>query len=1016
MGTSILTKLAASGISASEHIAAFVSSQLLKSDFSDYCELETSDADPHCLVTGNGAILTCLRFDGVSTLVGPEEFEHIMGALSATTSSLLRRQGHEIEFQITRDPERVGEEIGAAVGATASAAQRIGLDVSDLLNERQATLSRWCASESSFIALWTTPALLANNEREAESKALRDALSTASDAFMPGFRSQNVMAASRTLRDRHGAFVKTILDQWGHAGLVLTKLDLYQAGRAIREQFAAEVTHKNWRLYVLGDRVPVSYRRGFFADEADLQMPRVSQQLMSVDAEEIDRKTVKIGNKYYAPMHMEHFPQQPDSFNGLWTKLIAHGGLPFRVMLRLTPEGMKSIAVKRALSSFLAWGPMTQNKQIHESARGLKALADAGANIAGVQMAFTTWADDLQTLASRRNTLLRTVESWGDGQLREPGDDPIGAVVTTMAGVTRAKRLPIAAAEVAAVTPFIPLRPASLWQNGALPFRSVDGKLMPWQPASAIQSEFTIAAIIGPPGYGKSVALSAMAMACVLSTKGGELPYLSIIERGPSAAGFVDLVRSGVPQSRRHQVTYIRLQNSKKFAVNFFDTQLGFRRPLPLEASNAVNMLCLFATPPGEGNQPMLNAPSLAKLIVEEAYDYFEKNPKRYEPHVDSTVDKAIEQTGITVEDGASWWEITDSLFATGDLHGATLAQRHAVPSLLDVPKILQLPKIRSSFNSTQVVETGETLLDAMQRVVIAASREYPALSDVTTLDVGEARIMGFDLNDVSSGTSVVDKHQGAIFLLMAMFLSTRQFYFHQSYVPLAPELYREHHSARAIRLKQMGKATFMDEYHKFRSISPAVHDQVVTTAREGRKQNISFYLASQAPDDFAGAYLDDLANSVFILGAKTERAAQKSAEIFGLTDSTRDLILNYCRPPGSGGSTIYTHFTTSKGVSAQLLTLTVGPIELWAYSTTPSDASLRDLISTKMSAANARIALALKFPSGSASSEFERRQAILESSGFQGGHEAMQNHVLTEIAKEVEQSMQAWLNSRRQQ
>ncbi len=1000
MAQSIVSKLTATGISVSEHVAAFLTARFLKTDFPDYCDLDTAD-DPYTLVASNGSLLTVVRYEGAASMIGPHEFDVLIDRLSGALSPLLRRQGHEIQLQFTRDPARAGEAVDKALASSWAAASRLRLQVDDILTERKNTLASWCSAESCFLALWTTPALLSPQEAARDASDRKAVLRNKPEVVAPGPRAQNVFAAAKSLRDRHAAFVKTVVDEFLIAGLVVEKTPVHPACCDIKMQVALDRTHNNWRPYLPGDRIPLSYRKNFFADDSDLQIPRLSYQIMSVDAEEIDRHTVKVGDFYYAPIHMDRFPQKPDIFNALFVKLIAYGGLPFRMMLHFTPEGMDSIFWKRMVSSFLAWGPMTDNKLIRESSNALRIMADNGANIAGCQISFVTWATSLEILAHRKNGLIRAIEGWGDGQVKEAADDPIAALADTMAGVRRRNALPIAAAPIDELLPFVPVRPASMWREGSVIFRSADGKLLPWQPNSSLQGEANVAAIYGPPGFGKSVLLSAIGFGTVLSATAAELPYIAFIERAPSSAGLISLLQEGLPPAQRHMAKYYRVQNTAEWAINPFDLQLGFRYPTPLERSFVINLLCLLATPPGEGQLPLANAPQLASLLVDECFRYYDENPKRYEPHIDPETDRAVMRGNLTLDGDVSWREVSDALFLAGDIHAATRAQLFAVPTLLDIPKILQFQRIRDEFGGTRIKDTGETLVDAMTRVVQSSVREYPALAGVTRFDIGDARVVSLDVEDVSSGTSAAGKHMGAVFLMLAMHATTRHFYFSREYAEKAPETFRDFHFVRAQKLGELGKGLFIDEYHRFKNVAPAIPEQVETTAREGRKAGISIYLASQTPDELKGPYLDDLANAVFILGAQSQKAVEKSASVFGLSDSATQAILHYCRGArdDGSGSTLFARFSTSKGTSAQILTLTIGPTELWAYSTTPSDRSLRDRLYLRMSATKARRALAQMFPKGSASSEIERRRLALQGNAG----ESTLNTVIDDLVREIE-------------
>lgn len=60
--------------------------------------------------------------------------------------------------------------------------------------------------------------------------------------------------------------------------------------------------------------------------------------------------------------------------------------------------------------------------------------------------------------------------------------------------------------------------------------------------------------------------------------------------------------------------------------------------------------------------------------------------------------------------------------------------------------------------------------------------------------------------------------------------------------------------------------------------------------------------------------------------------------------------------------------------MNVQLLTLTLGPVELWAFSTTAEDATVRNHLYRHLGPAEARRLLAALFPNGSVAKELETR------------------------------------------
>jgi intracellular multiplication protein IcmB len=85
---------------------------------------------------------------------------------------------------------------------------------------------------------------------------------------------------------------------------------------------------------------------------------------------------------------------------------------------------------------------------------------------------------------------------------------------------------------------------------------------------------------------------------------------------------------------------------------------------------------------------------------------------------------------------------------------------------------------------------------------------------------------------------------------------------------------------------------------------------------------------------------------------------------------------------PREGGATFLAQFATKGGISVQLLTLTLGPIELWAFSTTAEDALVRNQLYRHLGPSEARRFLAGLYPSGSVAKEIAARLNALKAEG----------------------------------
>ena len=110
-----------------------------------------------------------------------------------------------------------------------------------------------------------------------------------------------------------------------------------------------------------------------------------------------------------------------------------------------------------------------------------------------------------------------------------------------------------------------------------------------------------------------------------------------------------------------------------------------------------------------------------------------------------------------------------------------------------------------------------------------------------------------------------------------------------------------------------------------------------------------------------------EFATSVFIMESGPEQSVRKTAQVFGLSRTAEVALKTRVHGPREEGATFLAQFATKQGSNTQLLTATLGPIELWALSTTTEDVNIRNRLYKTIGARQARVLLAEKFPSGSA-------------------------------------------------
>ncbi len=970
----------------------------LKQTTASYCDLETADS-PHVLVAHDGSLISLLRIRGVKALVGSEEFARIENGLLQSLQSTLSRTGYEVQVFFNYNKDEIGEEIAEILKPAIETSKRLDLALDDLFEERIKYLSQYCAHEEVYMALWTRPASLT---KEQYKRANKEKLKMIKDKKLPAFEyTQNLIAAIPDLREAHDSFVRSVYNDLNMLGLTTNLLEVHEAIYEIRRSVDPDFTDRQWRPVLPGDKITIKELKKMRGDISDVLWPALSRQIIPRDGENIDLRTVRIGDRIYSNVFIDLFPKDVQQFIDLFARTLPTK-MPWRISFLIEGGGLSSLKLRSALSTILSFSS-AQNR-LFNSAMSLLNYINLSTDNAVVKLRVvaTTWAaeGDIRTLRARAAQLAKAIEGWGSCDVSEMSGDAFQGVMSSALGVSSSSIATASVAPLSDVLYMLPLfRPSSPWERGAILFRSPDGKPWPYQPGSKEQTVW-IDLIYARPGSGKSVLSNAINLALCLSAGIQRLPRISVIDIGPSSSGLVSLLKEALPANQRHLVAYHRLRMTPDYAINPFDTQLGCRFPTPQERSFLVNFLTLLTTPIG-AERPYDAIPDMAGMVVDELYKSLAQgggNPHVYTPGVEELIDGILEEIGFVRDQHTTWWEVTDALFLAGFTHEATLAQRHAMPVLADAASIARTPAIEDLYGKI-TAPTGETLINAFSRMISSAIREYPIISQVTKFDLGEARVVSLDLDEVAKTGGDAANRQTAVMYMLARYVLARNFYLNEDNLADIPPAYRQYHEIRIAEIREDPKRLVMDEFHRT-SKTQAVREQVIVDMREGRKWKVQIALISQSLDDFDSVMVE-FGTSVFIMDAGPEQAIRKTTEVFGLSETAQHALRSRVHGPREGGATFLAQFATKDGVNTQLLTATLGPIELWAFSTTAEDANVRNQLYRKIGPKEARRILATLFPSGSALKVIENRLSDLKQKKHMIDEEARLG-VVDELVKEI--------------
>lgn len=965
-----------------------------KQSLETFIRLETAD-DDITLAASDGSLVTYVRVDGSRQIIGEEEYNFLVEGSTIKIGSRFDRQGHALQVYFVRDPGRITHHLENLLRPSHLTAEAIELDVQDIFDEKVRHLSRYLSYEECYFVLWTRPSVLTKNELK------RAATESRKKKWLKAGYAQNPLAALDALRTRHKSYIASVVSSLDELGIKSDVMLVHDALRAIKNNLYPTKAHEDWSACLPGDNIPPRAPLTK-TDLSDVIWPTLRQQLALADSYVLNESIVRIGDLIWGGADITLAPMDPSPFPMLLNRLF-EAKVPYRISFLIEGGGVYATQF-RAFAATILGVTNAVNKQIKFSLEGLERLARKEP-VVRMRISLATWAprDNLRLLQDRLANLVQAVESWGYCQVSEFSGDPLDCVMASALGIHCAGTAPAAVAPMFEVMKLMPWqRPSSPFDKGAMLFRTPDGKVWPYQTGTNVTTTW-FDLIFAQPGAGKSVLLNSTNIACCLTPGLSQLPYIAIIDIGPSSSGMISLIKEALPETRQHEAAAYRLQMTQQYAVNPFDTQLGCRYPMLDERSYLVELLTLLCTPPGQ-DRPYDGIQQLAGLVVDEMFRWRDDTsanaePRPYLPRLDHAVDEAIARHNLHLPTDPYWWDVVDRMFDLGETHVAMLAQRYAVPTLADAITASRRPQIRSLLEETSIGMTAETVINAFERMVTSSIREFPILSGITRFDVSDARVCSLDLMDVSpQGDDTADR-QTSIMYMLARHVLVRSWWVGMEMIEHMPEKYRLYHELRLQNIIETPKRLCYDEFHRT-SRSRSVRAQVVRDVREGRKRGVQIALSSQLLEDFDNDMVD-LATGVWVLGAAiSDQAVDNIRERFGLSQTARNIIRYKLTGPRAGGAPALLVLGTVEGKYEQHLLNTLGPIELWALSTSSEDVSIRTRLYQKLGASRARQMLAANFPGGSARGEIKRRVMMLAEKGEV--RSAAVSQVVNEIVNEL--------------
>jgi intracellular multiplication protein IcmB len=338
-------------------------STALKQTTISYCDIETADSK-FDLVTSDGSLLSIIRLHGAQTLIGREEFDHINNQLQQSLQTTMSQPGHVLQVFFSYDPSLVEQDLEDILKPARATAERLSLDLDDLFDERIAHLSRFCAHEEAYLAVWTRIKTLTTHQLR---QAQKDRVKAVKKDKVPNFiETQNPMAAIADLRESHDAFVRSVCSDFNMAGLVSDLLEVHDALRAVRMSVDPAFTDESWSPVLPGDKIIAKLPKKMRGDVSDLLWPSLKRQMFPRDAINHGLRVAQVGDRIYSSVYIDLFPREIQHFVRLFSRTL-QAKMPWRISFLVESDGISDTRFRSILASILGFSSR-QNRLITNSA------------------------------------------------------------------------------------------------------------------------------------------------------------------------------------------------------------------------------------------------------------------------------------------------------------------------------------------------------------------------------------------------------------------------------------------------------------------------------------------------------------------------------------------------------------------------------------------------------------------------------------------------------------------------
>lgn len=945
-----------------------------KSNLEDYCFLDTV-SDNSTFVAEDGSLVTVIKLKGMrKTILSNESMFESSDIFYEKTKSFFKEKGYVMQFYFSKNKDRSEAVLENNFKEYREVAKKMGFNMDFFYDEKIKKLKDYIIQEDAFMVLSTRPSVAKNLGDEIEQKK---------ESFknMPLYKkSQDTFKIYNSIKQPHKTYVGSVAKALKAIDIKIEILNILKASNKMKSSCDLNRVGENWqaRTHLSGrknNRPVLKDAEDKSIKENDISYflyPKLKSQLIPSSIYHKDGALV-INNVYSRSLYIKIPQETPTKFSDLLNSV--PDDIAFQFSFKIEGGGLKNTGLKKLLATILTFDATSNNKMIKDSIKYYSDLEKVNGFVFSKNIiSVNVFGKDMDDVNEKTNIMQSELTNWGSCDVKEESNDLYEMFFNTLPAYD--VRFPSNSSfilpyeEAVFSLPFN--RPLNLEEKSLIVYRTEDKKKINYNPMSSYLNYFN-EMIVATPGSGKSVKSNTNNLSFVFQKKTKKalealIPLLFIIDVGPSSKGFIEFLKSIAPQKLKSAFKYHKVENTKEESINILDTPLGCRA-LPEKLNGLVVSFLSILTTPIEGKQ---TDDMLLNKLVMSAYKNFsdtgrsvraiesESDLEQIHPYIYSK----IKEHKIEINPKTKWWELVDEFFKIGDLRTAKLCQIQAVPTLVDLIEV-----VKSNEDFKEVYEEQE--INNIVRLISDSLTLYPMFSDRTKLDLSDARVLSFDLNDVApdgKGDKSAAKKSALMYSFSTIY-GLRNFFYEENTYKKAPSIYKKYLGDLYFEYRNIPKRFVVDEYHRG-GIIEKFNGEIVRIFRESRKWNMSNCLLSQDIGDFSPE-IRSLCSARFILSSKG--ADYKNYKnIFNFDNDIANVLRTKLTGASADGLPFVLNFDTKEGEFTQFLYSTLSGMELWATTSTSEDVDMFKAVNSVFETKKAIEILAKEFPDGSVKSHIE--------------------------------------------